>query len=910
MQIVFDMAYDQKVAPSGIQAGQAKIGELNVGIQGLIQLLETHLGMTGRDIHHAMRIQGYMQTMQGLSDKEDAAFFKKSLESDAWSSAKQMLDWRDALVLAGWTGKLDSSFSDKLKALALLENAFPDDLKNGLGDRLQRILKSLDSSPHIHIESISTFDALDSFPFLVTQTLKKLQSLGVGVSHIQFNYVKAEGNLGCIQQAMLGKSVDCNVKQGDDSILLLSPEDEWVAANTLAAWLKSEEESNANVLLIQGDGSDILDQALQKSALPMLGNAERSAFRSALQIMPLAIANAWSPLNIQDLLSFLALPVSPVPRFAALKLMDAIQSEPGVGGERWLKAEEKIIEVKKAKLIDEGISEDNADLEAQAFMQRLNHYLTDLKFDSKAGIPPQALIEICEWVKQGLKSPTLKQSMSQALGQVDSMIALANEYQQPIPRAQVERMLDSVIAEGGQNPDSHTQASSWQSVSSTGGIAAPIETVIWWDFSDKGQSSLAFWSKGERDALSKLDVYLEAPASIRSREAEQWRRAALLAEKRLILIAPQRLNGEQVQLHPFWDEIRYHAVTPQDSDSEKEMKYHCLQWQGESFNALSSFELAGRVINLKSETSASLAEPEQTVALDKGSISKPKHLSFSQMSTMLGCPTKWAMQYHARLSSMASLSLPTGNTMIGSLCHKIVEDLYTDESKWNVSNVRSYTSSLFDIRVPQMAAELLQPGRELEKERYRISVCDAVDALLQTVDQAGLKVTKTEGKVEGKDLDGIPFKGYIDLQLEDEQGDVFVIDLKWSGSDRYKKEEIKDGKALQLASYAWMLKSADDRWAPGAYFMLAQGELLTDDPRFKTAQVINSPQSAKEVWMQGSLTWRSMFNTAENGELEVAGLWDDKELEDVRSEAGLMHVKPPCHFCDFGKLCGKTRAEA
>jgi len=159
-------------------------------------------------------------------------------------------------------------------------------------------------------------------------------------------------------------------------------------------------------------------------------------------------------------------------------------------------------------------------------------------------------------------------------------------------------------------------------------------------------------------------------------------------------------------------------------------------------------------------------------------------------------------------------------------------------------------------------------------------------------------------------LDGIPFKGYIDLQLEDEQGDVFVIDLKWSSSDKYKKEEIKDGKALQLASYAWMLKSADDRWAPGAYFMLAQGELLTDDPRFKTAQVINSPQSAKEVWMQGSLTWRSMFNAAASGELEVAGLWDDKELEDVRSQAGLMHVKPPCHFCDFGKLCGKTRAEA
>ncbi len=90
MKICFDMAYDQGVAPLGVGAGQAKIGELNIGIQGLIQLLETHLGMTGQDIHHAMRIQGYMQAMETLLDKKGAAFFKASFESDAWSSAKQM----------------------------------------------------------------------------------------------------------------------------------------------------------------------------------------------------------------------------------------------------------------------------------------------------------------------------------------------------------------------------------------------------------------------------------------------------------------------------------------------------------------------------------------------------------------------------------------------------------------------------------------------------------------------------------------------------------------------------------------------------------------------------------------------------------------------------------------------------
>ncbi|MDQ7002444.1 MAG: PD-(D/E)XK nuclease family protein, partial [Ghiorsea sp.] len=147
-------------------------------------------------------------------------------------------------------------------------------------------------------------------------------------------------------------------------------------------------------------------------------------------------------------------------------------------------------------------------------------------------------------------------------------------------------------------------------------------------------------------------------------------------------------------------------------------------------------------------------------------------------------------------------------------------------------------------------------------------------------------------------------------QLVDKQGQPFVIDLKWSGSTKYKKKEVKEGKALQLASYAWMLKSADDVWAPGAYFMLAQGELLTDDHRFNTPYPIGSDLSAQEVWQLGSKTWTNMFTQVHQGELEVSGLLDEKDLKEEREQAGLMYVQPPCHFCDFGKLCGKTRAVA
>ncbi|MDQ6955818.1 MAG: hypothetical protein Q9M21_01350, partial [Mariprofundaceae bacterium] len=352
------MAYDQQVAPNGVHAGQSSVGKLFVGSQGLLNVLETHLGLTARQTHHAMRIQAYMGSMQSVIHAAEASFFKQSLQTDAWSAAKQFLNWRDELKLAGWAGSDINTKSEKLQALVAVEKVFPNELKKGLGDRLQTVLAALELQPSLHIQSIQLSVSIGELPYLIGQTLRKLQSLGVSIV-ASSGYTKcASGNLGSIQHAMLDTDSPREpVNSADDSIVLLRPDDEWTAANTLAAWLKVDEVKNTDVLLVQNGGSDVLNHALHQVALPMLGNQTRSAFRAALQIMPLALANTWSPLNIQALLSFLSLQVSPVPRFAAKRLLAAIQNEPGVGGERWQQAEEKIIEIKKAKLISEGVSE-------------------------------------------------------------------------------------------------------------------------------------------------------------------------------------------------------------------------------------------------------------------------------------------------------------------------------------------------------------------------------------------------------------------------------------------------------------------------------------------------------------------------------------------------------------------------
>ena len=103
--------------------GWASLGCVRLGPCGLLSLLETRLGLTGPDTHPALRINQYLTRVNELSSlKDEHWFLRKSFEADSWSTAKQMLAWRDELIEAGWNGKPFNPVSPRLKELSDLEN--------------------------------------------------------------------------------------------------------------------------------------------------------------------------------------------------------------------------------------------------------------------------------------------------------------------------------------------------------------------------------------------------------------------------------------------------------------------------------------------------------------------------------------------------------------------------------------------------------------------------------------------------------------------------------------------------------------------------------------------------------------------------------------------------------------------
>jgi RecB family exonuclease len=898
----------------------ASSGELKLGPSGLLSLLETRLGLTGPTTHPAGRINQYMHRMEACDHTD--MWFHVSFNADAWSTAKQMLSWRDELIEAGWKGDADGSSSPRLRALKKLEQTnLP--LAMGREDRLQEVIRRIEHIDSIAVRKIQLQEPLELLPPVWQKVLAQLQDKGVNVEPIAaISHQPKSSNLASVQSVLSSETKDTSISDKDDSLILIKSADEWEAAENIAIWLAAKPEANQDVTIICGADTDVLDQALQRHGLPQLGSSESSRWRESLQILPLVLANAWKPVDIHRLVELLSLSMSPISGSAARRLLKALNEEPGVGGSAWEEALKEITG-KREEALSKKESKDPKK-EAAVFRSKLDAFLSTDRYAPDAGIPEDKLKERCQWVIDWLswqfeKDPILIEPLSHA----QEMQKLA-EGKGNIPRVAVERMLDSVIGVGSSTPERFEQAGPWHVVNHPGQIIDPSSTVIWWGFIDTLLKPSVYWSRSEREGLLDHDIVLQDSSTLRSREAESWKRGFIHAQGHFLMFYPEQMHGENIYPHPFWDELRNAANKAQPGLTEDIITASLVR-ESSKLNKKGMWQLAGRKASLLKVTEAAQAKLTAMHSIPKNSIPLPSSLSYTQMSTLISCPMKWALHYHAKLRVPETLAVPTGNQMIGSFCHRIVQEIYSGKTKnWSPDDAEAKALELYDSMVEAMASELLLEGNEIENRRYRSAIGNAVKQLAAAIERLGLTADKAEERLEG-DHAGIPFVGYADLLLHDKKGNPFVLDLKWSGSSGYRKDEVKEGRALQLASYAWMIRAASPKVSKvhSGYFMLAQGELISDSDLLDD-EAIGSEHSLEEIWDMGTKSLDDRFSSLTKGQMEAAGVRDalrqaeegltrNKLLKICKTECkqqGLLYLGDLCNFCDFGVLCGRSGGQS
>lgn len=894
MHIVVGYDFDSAVYPDALAGQEAVSGRVLLGRAGLLSVLETRLGLKGPEIPPAVRVGQYLDSLRAADNGN--RFYSRSFEADAWSTAQELLKWRDHLLTSGWDKTLPPGASNRLADIAEVEAAAENLLSPGFGERLWRVYQRLQSSSNVGINSVSISEPEEFWPKPWQELFHAMTTAKIDCKFLDAPEVNSNGDLAQLQECLRLGNRSRKQIAGDGSLMLVVGQTEADAAEALAEWLAAEKQFNKDVVLIRGTGSSLLDEALHRKGLPRLGRDSRSRWRAALQVLLLAIENAWKPVNPHLLLEILTLPYSPVPKSAGWYFVQALKDNPGIGGELWQEAHAKAIAQEKERLEKESVSPDKAAKKLKNFEENLNFWLGLERFHPDEGIPAQAALNICARVarlasvKGGYEgNPLLLLARDQAMELADAVKASNLER---ITRPQLNRMVDEVFQFGGATPGSGAEASPWSTVKKPGQIRDAADTIIWWGFVDPGEQQTPHnWTRSEIEALAAAGVHMEKPREKRLREAMLWQRPVMLAQKRLLLFTHRSEAAEPTSYHPLWEEIKQAVLPTAAYEQRITVDAGNLRKQQELRFGTSN---DARVINRREMAPVDRPAAISTWEIPPNEVDFREKESASSLEKLISCPLAWVLNYHARIKKGALLSLPQDLRLTGILAHAVVERLLKEPARLTPAEAKARSVVIYDELLPKMAAEWLQPGRAVERQRNRESISNAASALVKLLNDCSLTVEGTEKQFSrlNKEM-GATVNGTLDLVLNDTEGLRIVMDLKWASSSKYRREELEDGSAVQLATYSWLLGEGVEVISPAGYYMLSQKELLTPDVSRFPDQVATAGPPLSEVWDSVVTECIEKMNSLRSGVAIAPGARDDSE-ENPKA----------CRFCEYSILCG------
>ncbi len=804
----------------------ASLGEIRMGPPKLIDWLESRLGLSGVHVSAPERIDEYMRKIRHV----DPEWSRASFELDPWSTAKQLLSWRDELVGNGWDGR--SGSSGRLKALAALE-ADDGRLSPGIPDRMKAIL-----------------DELRRFELAGTLVLQEPPEL------LPYLWKQVTDSLGRSGMTVIGADSE---KPCAPAMIRLEGDNEFVLARDLTRFI-SAGAGGGTAIICAGDSS-VLDGVFRREGVGRLNMPAQSMWRESLQILPLWLETLWKPFNPQRFLELLLLPGTPVPKALAEELIRALKKEPGRGGEAWRQAWEN---VRKRFFPDGAVDPGNPDF------RRIGEAWTVLEercFRAEKEIDAGSVVRHCDFLNRRLGAQIGNHPEFAVVTEHVRTMKKIVAGRTAIKQTELHRMLDSIIGAGTSGDRPGRERTDFAVFAGPGMIDRDFDTVLWWNCTGGGAAAATNWTADEIAVMPGYDR-----AAARKLESLSWRNALNHAVRNIVFFVPRMLKGVEVSAHPLLDELKVGEVNTLAS--------------GELTDPEGRWSLAGRTVPLEAQPIFALAKE---AGIGANSL-RPSSLSYSQLKTLISCPFLWFMQYHVGLRMPSAMTVPTGSAMLGTLAHKIVENIYMGKESLTVDEAVGAAGEEFERLLPSMAAELLMEERNVERRRIRRTLLDAVEAMAREIGDRELLVKGMEKELHGT-FDGMEFVGYTDVYLEDAAGGKFVMDLKWSRSSSFYEKRLREGKALQLAAYSWLLDSADLN-VRCAYFLFPKKQL-----------VFEPEMECGDVWRDGVRACEQRLGEIHSGKLEL-GVGDERLL---LYSTSAMPMKAECSSCGYAGLCRTLR---
>ena len=495
MHVVFGWHLDGPTFPETPDGSDFALDGVVVGPLGLLDILETRLGLNGPGTPAALRIAQYLARLRSIDDGNQ--FYSGSRAADEWSTARLVLSWRDELVSAGWSPKAATWQSSRLDTLARVEAVKELPLELGVPDRVRSVAAKVKDAGTV--EELTLVDAPKSLPFIWRELFDALAEAGSEIARPTSQPRAVRSDLTRVQAVLTGEPSE--PLSGDGSFCIVQTDDELVAANIAAEWLAAAPSENNDLVIIRQGDSTVFDAACRRLGLPRPGGSEKSPFRGALQALPLAFETAWAPLDAARLLELLVMRGSPIPFRTGRYFADVLRDYPGSGGSRWVDAWEKAEE----GLCNDLSTRDEVDTsithKVDAALGEWRQWLEPRRFHRDTGIATNAAdSKICRLVQRwalrrsaGTDDSIYRQPANAAAALADT---IAGSGLETIPKPQLDRMIDADVADGIGRPGAVAEAATWTTVDDPSQIWSRCKSVLCaWGFVEPGQSvSRSPWS--------------------------------------------------------------------------------------------------------------------------------------------------------------------------------------------------------------------------------------------------------------------------------------------------------------------------------------------------------------------------------------------------------------------------------
>lgn len=817
---------------------RAALGESLLGPAGLLSLLETQLGLLANRPAPSERIMQYRDCLKQCDGPK--RFYHRSFHTDDLGTAATLLAWRDHWHVHGWDGTAPLDAPARVRDLADVEKRAAGAVAPNVGQRLQAVHDAL-AVVTPDIAHIALLEPPDTLPLRWQHVLAALPTsdpaplMGQGT-----------GFLGQLQQALeaasQGQAPPRLPWHDDGTVVVVRAETPTLAQHWLATQLT---QPGATLLLCEAEGTR-LDLQLGASGAARHGLSEASAYRPALQLLPLALELLWEPLRLSALIEFLTHPLCPIPAEAARPLAEKVADAPGIGGSRWQNELDDI---------DARVGEE----QAVAIRDAVALWLENPRFPVAPGAPLAVVSErvarLSEWLAGALTPTDTPRAHAASLAHAQckaclvSLQALQRQGESRIRPQQLQKLVAQATAPGAHSPLVYPEVGAEQLVQHPGAIIEPAACVVWAPLARPGMPAPCAWSEREIAALACAGVQLPSVSDQLEWAAAAWLRPVMAAQQQLVLVLPPA--GEEV--HPVWHMLEAMVEQPRIVELE-----HRLTSPGEAMEPLERVPLP---------------PPKRWWQLPAGVPLPPRaEESFSSLEKLLFNPYHYLLQYPAKLKASQVIRLGGDYRLYGNLAHGLIEEFFKQPAALTLSHAEFETwfKEAFARRVEHEGAHMLAPGRGMELENFRKRALAAMEHLREQLRQANVVHVEPEKKVAGP-FPGGKLSGSIDLMLKTESGKHIVVDMKWSGEKKYT-DKFQENRHLQLALYAELVRQKHSNWPALAYFILDQALFLapaTDPFAGAKAVAAKTGESTPQVWQRFVETWHWRHAQLQAGQVEV-----------------------------------------